>query len=80
MDFIQGFHRNQLQMMSFDEFVAEDSWTRIVDLFVESLPINELGFKQELAKEGRPPYHPSDMWLYKSKLYGVKDIDIYLYC
>ena len=68
MDFIQGFHRNQLQMMSFDEFVTEDSWVRIVDLFVESLPINELGFKQELAKEERPPYHPGDML--KLFLYG----------
>jgi len=29
MDFIQGFDRNQLQMMSFDEFVAEHSWCEI---------------------------------------------------
>lgn len=25
MNFIQGFDRNQLQMISFDEFVPEDS-------------------------------------------------------
>jgi len=32
---IQGFDRNQLQMLSFDEFVKQDSWARIVDLFVD---------------------------------------------
>lgn len=71
MNFIQGFDRNQLQMISFDEFVPEDSWARIVDLFVDALPIDELGFKHELAKEGRPPYHPSDML--KLFLYGYKN-------
>ncbi len=40
MDFIQGFDRNQLQIMSFDEFVASDSWARVVDLFVDILPRN----------------------------------------
>ena len=71
MDYIQGFDRNQLQMLSFEEFVACDSWARVVDLFVDSLPISELGFKQDLSKEGRPPYHPSDML--KLFLYGYKN-------
>ena len=26
MYFIQGFNRNQLQIMSFNEFVAQNSW------------------------------------------------------
>jgi hypothetical protein len=55
MDFIQGFNRNQLQMLFFDAFVKPDSWARVVDLFVGILPINTLGFKEELASEGRPP-------------------------
>jgi transposase len=58
MDFIQGFNRNQLQMLSFDAFVKPDSWARVVDLFVGVLPINTLGFKEELTSEGRPPYAP----------------------
>ncbi len=70
MDFIQGFDRNQLQMISFDTIVKHDSWARIVDLFVDILPIKELGFKDTPADEGRPPFHPSDML--KRYLYGYK--------
>ena len=71
MDFIRGFNRNQLQMIAFDEFVKADSWARIVDLFVDILPLKELGFKETPASEGRPPYHPSD--LLKLYLYGYKN-------
>jgi len=71
MDFIQGFNRNQLQMMSFDEFVAHDSWARVVDLFVDILPLSDLGFQETPADEGRPPFSPSDML--KLYLYGYKN-------
>jgi len=71
MNFIQGFNRNQLQMIAFDEFVKPDSWARVVDLFVDILPLHELGFKETPASEGRPPYHPSD--LLKLYLYGYKN-------
>ena len=71
MDFIQGFDRNQLQMISFDEFVTQDSWARIVDLFVACLPIDTLGFKHQHASQGRPPYDPTD--LLKLLLYGYKN-------
>lgn len=71
MDFIQGFDRNQLQMISFDEFVKQDSWARIVDLFVACLPIDTLGFKHEHASQGRPPYATTD--LLKLLLYGYKN-------
>jgi len=71
MDFIQGFNRNQLQMISFEEFVKQDSWARIVDLFVTILPLKELGFKDTHEKEGRPPYASSD--LLKLYLYGYKN-------
>ena len=37
MDFVQGFDRNQLQIMCYEDYVAHDSWARIVDLFVSSL-------------------------------------------
>ena len=70
MDFIQGFDRNQLHMMSFEEYVAPDSWARIVDLFVDILPMGELGFKSVHAEEGRPPYAASD--LLKLYIYGYK--------
>jgi len=57
-------------MLTFDAFVKPDSWARVVDLFVGVLPINTLGFKEELASEGRPPYAPAD--LLRLFLYGYK--------
>ena len=45
MDFIQGFDRNQLVMMDFESNVAFDSWARVVDWFVDALPMKKLGFK-----------------------------------
>ena len=71
MEYIQGFSRNQLQMMSFDQYVSQDSWARIVDLFVDILPMEELGFRATPGSEGRPPYNPCDML--KLYLYGYKN-------
>lgn len=56
MNFIQGFDRNQLQMLSYNSFVKQDSWARIVDLFVDILPLEDLGFIETMSEEGRPPY------------------------
>lgn len=71
MDFINGFDRNQLLMMDFESVVSQDSWARVVDLFVEMLPLKELGFKDLLRQEGRPPYRSSD--LLKLYIYGYKN-------
>ncbi len=71
MDFINGFDRNQLLMMDFEAAVSHDSWARIVDLFVEILPLDELGFTQVLNQEGRPPYRAAD--LLKLFIYGYKN-------
>ena len=56
MDYIQGFDRDQRVMMDFESAVGPDSWARIVDMFVDILPLDELGFKDVLNSEGRPPY------------------------
>ena len=71
MDFNTGFDRHQLRMIDFNSMVPVDSWARIVDLFVDILPLKELGFNDVLAKEGRPPFHSSD--LLKLYLYGYKN-------
>jgi len=71
MDFQQGFDRNQLLMIDFNSMVCADSWARIVDLFVEILPIDDLCFNNILQKQGRPPYQASD--LLKLYLYGYKN-------
>jgi len=70
MDFIQGFDRNQLVMMDFESNVSYDSWARVVDWFVDALPMKELGFNDVLQAEGRPPYKASD--LLKLYMYGYK--------
>jgi len=71
MDFITGFNRDQLVMMDFESCLGSDSWARIVDMFVDILPMVELGFKDVLNNEGRPPYRSSDML--KLYLYGYKN-------
>ena len=36
--------------------------SRLIDLFVDILPIDELGFKHvKLQSEGRPPYNPETL-------------------
>lgn len=71
MDFITGFNRDQLVMMDFESCLSNDSWARIVDMFVNILPINELGFNDILDTQGRPPYRSADML--KLYLYGYKN-------
>ena len=72
MHYQQGNDREQVFMTSMDQLVANDSFARIVDLFVDAMPIEELGFKHaKLNKEGNSPYHPSDM--FKLLLYGYRN-------
>jgi len=71
MQHISGNDRNQMQFLSLEEIVSEDSWARVIDLFVDMLPLKELGFKHtSLQKEGRPPYNPS--LLLRLYMYGYK--------
>lgn len=70
MDFVNGFDRDQLIMMDFESNVAPGSWARVVDWFVDALPLDGLGFKDVLNTEGRPPYRSSDML--KLFMYGYK--------
>lgn len=71
MEYVSGSDRNQMKFFALEEMIAEDSWARVIDLFVDTLPINELGFKHaSLQKEGRPPYDPSVML--KLYMYGYK--------
>ena len=71
MHYQEGQDRNQMFVTSMEEMVAADSWARIVDLFVDSMPLEDFGFKNmDLNKEGNIPYHPSD--LFKLLLYGYR--------
>ncbi len=70
MKFIQGKSRNQLELIPtcLDEAIDIDNEVRIIDAFVDSLKLQEIGFKLEFVENGRPAYHPSD--LLKLFLYG----------
>lgn len=71
MQYQQGKKRNQMFATSLEGLVSDDSWARVVDLFVDALPINEFGFRNlKLNKTGNLPYHPSD--LFKLIVYGCR--------
>jgi len=68
--FIQGEDRQQATLFpeSLDEYVAEDSAVRVIDVFVDDLDISGLVFRAEAADTGRPPCHPRT--LLKIYIYG----------
>lgn len=67
----QELDRNQFAMLALEELVAEDSYARLVDVFVDALPLEDLGFTHTACqKEGRPPYHPAV--LLKLYMYGYR--------
>jgi len=68
---VEGIDRDQVTMISLGEMVSQDSIARIIDLFVDALPVKELGFKYaETSFKGRPAYAPSDML--KLYMYGYR--------
>ena len=44
-----------------DDYVAEDSPVRVIDVFIDDLDISGLGFKTEANDTGRPAYHATTM-------------------
>jgi transposase len=69
MEYLQGEHRGQTVLFKtcLDDMVPEDNTVRLIDQFVDSLNLQEMGFNV-LASKGRPPYNPSD--LLKLYIYG----------
>ena len=70
MIFIEGNDRTQSVLFSesLDQIISPDNEVRIIDLFVESLNIEQMGFKIKKSIEGRPAYNPKD--LLKLFIYG----------
>jgi len=44
-----------------DDYVAEDSPVRVIDVFIDDLDISGLGFRTQANDTGRPAYHPTTM-------------------
>jgi len=70
MKFITGQARQQTQLfpVSLEETINPDNEVRVIDLFVESLSLKDFGFDMEYIENGRPAYHPAD--LFKLYIYG----------
>ena len=68
--FIVGADRSQITMFpeALDDYVAEESAVRVIDVFVDELDLGSLGFKTTPADTGRPGYHPEVML--KLYIYG----------
>lgn len=72
MPYVKSDDRYQIKMNSLDMMVDEESMARIIDAFVDSLDLEELGFKfSSPTPEGRPPYPPQA--LLKLYLYGYRN-------
>src|SRR5690554_7750570 len=73
MKYVIGKNRNQIEFYSLEELIEKDNEVRLIDLFVDSLPLLEYGFEdpKQNEKGGRPAYHPSD--LLKLYIYGYQN-------
>ncbi len=71
MDYKVGKSRDDMYFTCLEQQVASDSWARVVDLFVNALDLDLLGFKNSrLNRQGNEPYNPAD--LFKLLLYGQR--------
>ena len=70
MKFIQGSDRTQTHLFptSLEASIDEDNEVRLIDLFVNTLDLDEFGFRTDFTENGRPAYHPS--FLLKLFIYG----------
>lgn len=71
MKYVQGQDRHQISIFPecIEDYIDENSPVRVIDAFVESLDLLQLGFLRATPKEtGRPSYDPKD--LLKLYVYG----------
>ena len=70
MGYIKGTARKQQTLLPeiLDEYIAEENPARVIDAYINSLSLEELGIKASPSATGRPPYNPQDML--KLYIYG----------
>ncbi len=68
--FIEGEARTQATLFPerLDDYITKDNPIRVIDIFIDNLNLNKLGFRTIPADTGRPAYHPST--LLKLYVYG----------
>ena len=59
MKYIAGHDQQQISVfpISLDASISESNEIRLIDLFVESLKMEDLGFRIDHIENGRPYYH-----------------------
>ena len=62
MKFIKGIDRDQVSMSSLSDMISEDNIVLSIDLFVDSINLEDFGFVVDHSDVGRPAYHPSEIW------------------
>jgi len=64
MSYIEGESREQRVLFPevLDDYISEENLVRFIDVFVDGLEMEDLGFDRTAPKEtGRPPYDPRDL-------------------
>jgi len=61
--FIEGACRSQATLFPdrLDDYLTDENEIRVIDAFIDSLILPDLGFKTVPSDTGRPGYHPSTM-------------------
>jgi len=82
MKYIIGQNREQMTLfpVSLDCLISEDNEVRLIDAFVDNLPLGKYGFRLDYGENGRPAYHPSDLlklyiYAYLNKIRSSRDIE-----
>jgi len=70
MKYLHGEDRSQTQLfpVTLENAIEQNNEVRLIDLYVDSLHLQDYGFKTNHVENGRPAYHPSD--LLKLYIYG----------
>ena len=71
MGYIEGQDRNQIILFpeSIDDYISGSNPVRLIDVYVDQLDLEKLGFKRAASPTmGRPPYNPK--YLLKLYIYG----------
>lgn len=71
MSYVEGESRNQSLLFPeiLDDYITQDNLVCFIDVFVDGLKVEELGFSRSIPEAtGRPPYDPRD--LLKLYMYG----------
>ena len=54
MKFIKGIDRDQISMASLSDMISEDNMVVTIDLFVDSINLDDFGFVIDHRDVGRP--------------------------